>query len=172
MLVAIGIASTIDGKSGQGLLHDHRQQNPHVDGDAVTPMSEFDEEAGQWYMHHACGIPLCGSNVMLCVVSRELEPRICPALLSPSQPCTSFSLPPPPNLLHFALHHDVLEKHYPPQSCLPSELLRIYHLLAQPPAKLLGLGATCMQNPKQGSITPCKASIHACPGLSYVCISS
>lgn len=47
MLVAIGIASTIDGRSGQGLLLEHRQQNPHLDDEAVTPLSEFDEEAGQ-----------------------------------------------------------------------------------------------------------------------------
>ncbi|DBA82924.1 hypothetical protein WJX77_008143 [Trebouxia sp. C0004] len=46
MLVAIGIASTIDGTSGQGLLHEHRQQNPHTEEETVTPMSDFDEEAG------------------------------------------------------------------------------------------------------------------------------
>ena len=47
MLVAIGIASTIDGTSGQGLLHEHRQQNPHTEDETVTPMSDFDEEAGR-----------------------------------------------------------------------------------------------------------------------------
>lgn len=70
MLVAIGIASTIDGKSGQGLLHDHRQQNPHTDGDAVTPMSEFDEEAGQRYLRNGC-IMLYISDVTVCVTSRQ-----------------------------------------------------------------------------------------------------
>lgn len=46
MLIAICIAATIDGQSGQGLLLEHRQQNPHLDDEAVTPLSEFDEEAG------------------------------------------------------------------------------------------------------------------------------
>ena len=47
MLVAIAIACTIDGKSGQGLLLDHQRQNPETAGEPVTPLSEFDEEAGE-----------------------------------------------------------------------------------------------------------------------------
>ncbi|KAL3156285.1 hypothetical protein ABBQ32_012557 [Trebouxia sp. C0010 RCD-2024] len=45
MLVAIGIAWTIDGVSGQRLMLQHQQANSHLDGDA-SPLGEFDEEAG------------------------------------------------------------------------------------------------------------------------------
>lgn len=46
MLVAIGIAWTIDGVSGQRLMLQHQQANSHLDGDA-SPLGEFDEEAGR-----------------------------------------------------------------------------------------------------------------------------
>jgi len=78
MLVAIGIASTIDGTSGQGLLHEHRQQNPHTEEETVTPMSEFDEEAGR----------LCPLAVLLCRQSILL----CPALPCPALPCPALPL--------------------------------------------------------------------------------
>lgn len=45
MLVAIGIAWTIDGVSGQKLMLQHQQQNLHLDGDQA-PLGEIDEEAG------------------------------------------------------------------------------------------------------------------------------
>lgn len=45
MLVAIGIAWTIDGVSGQRLMLQHQQQNLHLDGN-VTPLGDIDEEAG------------------------------------------------------------------------------------------------------------------------------
>lgn len=45
MLVAIGIAWTIDGVSGQKLMLQHQQQNLHLDGDQA-PSGEIDEEAG------------------------------------------------------------------------------------------------------------------------------
>ena len=45
MLVAIGIAWTIDGVSGQRLMLQHQQQNLHLDDD-VAPLADIDEEAG------------------------------------------------------------------------------------------------------------------------------
>ena len=72
MLVAIGIASTIDGTSGQGLLHEHRQQNPHTEDETVTPMSDFDEEAGR------------GAAPWLCCCAGKVS---CSALPCPALPC-------------------------------------------------------------------------------------
>ena len=46
MLVAIGIAWTIDGVSGQRLMQQHQQQNQGADDDATAPLSDIDEEAG------------------------------------------------------------------------------------------------------------------------------
>ena len=46
MLVAIGIAWTIDGVSGQRLMLQHQQQNLHLDDD-VAPLGDFDEETGE-----------------------------------------------------------------------------------------------------------------------------
>ena len=78
MLVAIGIASTIDGTSGQGLLHEHRQQNPHSEEETVTPMSDFDEEAGRF----------CPLAVLLCRQSILQDCALaCPALPCPALPC-------------------------------------------------------------------------------------
>ena len=45
MLVAIGIAWTIDGVSGQRLMLQHQQQNLHLDDD-VAPLGGIDEETG------------------------------------------------------------------------------------------------------------------------------
>lgn len=47
MLVAIGIAWTIDGVSGQRLMQQHQQQNQRADDEATAPLAEIDEEAGQ-----------------------------------------------------------------------------------------------------------------------------
>ena len=47
MLVAIGIAWSIDGVSGQRLMQQHQQHNLHLDDDIIAPLSEVDEEAGQ-----------------------------------------------------------------------------------------------------------------------------
>ncbi len=78
MLVAIGIASTIDGTSGQGLLHEHRQQNPHTEDETVTPMSDFDEEAGR------------GAAPWLCCCAGKVS---CPALPCPALPCPALPCP-------------------------------------------------------------------------------
>ena len=48
MLVAIGIAWTIDGVSGQRLTLEHQQQTLHLDDDA-TPLGAVDEEAGEFF---------------------------------------------------------------------------------------------------------------------------
>ena len=82
MLVAIGIASTIDGTSGQGLLHEHRQQNPHTGEETVTPMSEFDEEAGRFC---PLAVLLCRQRILLCCALP------CPALPRPALPCPALA---------------------------------------------------------------------------------
>ena len=53
MLVAIGIAWTIDGVSGQRLILQHQQQNLHLDDDAA-PLGEVDEEAGGESVEYGC----------------------------------------------------------------------------------------------------------------------
>ena len=45
MLIAIGIAWTIDGVSGQRFMLQHQQENLHSDSD-IAPLTEFDEETG------------------------------------------------------------------------------------------------------------------------------
>ncbi len=105
MLLAIGIASTIDGTSGQGLLHEHRQQNPHTEDETVTPMSDFDEEAGRFC---PLAVQLCRQSILLCcalpqsdlpcrapapALSWPCSALACPALPCPALPCPALPCP-------------------------------------------------------------------------------
>jgi hypothetical protein len=60
MCVAIGIAVSIDGKAGRGLLQEHKEQNPQTDGQAYREAaeSEYDEESlyGRHASHAVCSV--------------------------------------------------------------------------------------------------------------------